>query len=240
MPRRKAKKAKASVSSHVNNTVCDVDANGPPEENASIHKEVEPQHAAIRAISEVEIQRLLTTLRLLKSNISKEQLQTSLLQYFEEHLLRLTVSRTDKNGAIEVKWKDKDTGDLSMNTADGGNRITSFLQHMSMSYPHCSTAIPSVGGGFEFSSQIGKTSFIGTDNLQMNDFIMEEPSDHTHIIGFEDSMQTPGVTSQRLSVGMTPKTLRLPKQGEMLLSVHGSPLGVFKENNMDAIHGNLF
>ncbi|MFS8003158.1 hypothetical protein Hanom_Chr13g01210621 [Helianthus anomalus] len=36
-------------------------------------------------------------------------------------------------------------------------------------------------------------------------------------------MQTPGVSSGRLSVGMTPKTLQLPKQGEMLLSVHGSP-----------------
>ncbi|KAI3519849.1 hypothetical protein L1887_09066 [Cichorium endivia] len=32
-------------------------------------------------------------------------------------------------------------------------------------------------------------------------------------------------------------TLRLPKQGKMLLSVHGSPLGVYKENNMDTIHG---
>lgn len=43
--------------------------------------------------------------------------------------------------------------------------------------------------------------------------------------------------SSRLSVGMTPKTLRLPKPGEMLLSVHGSPLGVYKEDNMEAIHG---
>ena len=45
------------------------------------------------------------------------------------------------------------------------------------------------------------------------------------------------VCSQRLSVGMTPKTLRLPKPGEMLLSVHGSPLGVYKEENMEAING---
>jgi hypothetical protein len=45
------------------------------------------------------------------------------------------------------------------------------------------------------------------------------------------------VSSQRLSVGMTPKTLRLPKPGEMLLSVHGSPLGVYKEDNMEAING---
>lgn len=39
---------------------------------------------------------------------------------------------------------------------------------------------------------------------------------------------------------MTPKTLRVPKHGEMLLSVHGSPLGVYKEDNMDAIHGMLY
>ncbi|CAM8999327.1 unnamed protein product [Rhodiola kirilowii] len=37
---------------------------------------------------------------------------------------------------------------------------------------------------------------------------------------------------------MTPKTLRLPKKGEILLSVHGSPLGVFreKEDNMEVIN----
>lgn len=46
-------------------------------------------------------------------------------------------------------------------------------------------------------------------------------------------------SSQRLSFGMTPKTIRLPKPGEMLLSVHGSPLGVYKEDNMEAIHGML-
>lgn len=45
------------------------------------------------------------------------------------------------------------------------------------------------------------------------------------------------VDSQRLSIGMTPKTLRLPKPGEMLLSVRGSPLGVYKEDNMEAIRG---
>jgi hypothetical protein len=38
---------------------------------------------------------------------------------------------------------------------------------------------------------------------------------------------------------MTPKTQRLPKRGEILLSVRGSPLGVFKEDNMEAINGML-
>lgn len=234
MPKRKAKRAtKQSNSSHVDDPRCDVATNGAPEENTLIDQEVERQSAAIRAIRDMEIERLLTALHLLKSNMSKEQLQTPVLQFFEENLPNLTVSRAEKDGRIVVKRKDKD-GDLSMNTADGGNAISSFLQHMSMAYPDCSTAMPSIGG-FEFSSRAGKTSFIGAENLQIKDFVLEEPSD-THILGIEDSLQTPGVTSQRLSVGMTPKTLRLPKQGEMLLSVHGSPLGVFKENNMDAIH----
>ncbi|KAM0863080.1 hypothetical protein ACQ4PT_044842 [Festuca glaucescens] len=42
-------------------------------------------------------------------------------------------------------------------------------------------------------------------------------------------------TSSHLSFGMTPKTVRVPKNGEMLLSVHGSPLGVYKEENLAAI-----
>lgn len=48
------------------------------------------------------------------------------------------------------------------------------------------------------------------------------------------------LSSQRLSIGMTPKTLRLPKPGEMLLSVRGSPLGVYKEENMEVIKGMIW
>lgn len=44
-------------------------------------------------------------------------------------------------------------------------------------------------------------------------------------------------TSNQLSFGVTPKTVRLPKKGEMLLSMHGSPLGVYKEENLAAIQG---
>ncbi|KAK9061093.1 hypothetical protein SSX86_018273 [Deinandra increscens subsp. villosa] len=212
MPKRKGKKVtKQSTSSKQ----CNVDTHVLPEENTSIDQEVERQCAVIRTMRDVEVERLLTAIRLLKSSISKEQLQTPLLQFFEEKVPNLTVSRTENNGPIEVKWKDKD-GDASMATTDGGNTISYFLQHMSL----------------------GKMSFIGADNLQMKDFVLEEPSE-THILGNEDCMQTPGVSSGRMSVGMTPKTLRLPKKGEMLLSVHGSPLGVYKENNMDAIHGML-
>lgn len=47
------------------------------------------------------------------------------------------------------------------------------------------------------------------------------------------------VANHRLSVGVTPKSLRLPKHGEMLLSVRGSPLGVYREENLETINGRF-
>ena len=38
-------------------------------------------------------------------------------------------------------------------------------------------------------------------------------------------------------VGMTPKTVRLPKKGEALLSINGSPLGVFDKDEILSIPG---
>ena len=100
----------------------------------------------------MEIERLLTAMRLLKSNISNEQLQTPLLPFFEENLPNLTVSKTDTDGPIEVKWK---VNDDDLNTANGGNMMSLFLQRMSMAYPDHSNAMQSIGG-FEFSNKAGK------------------------------------------------------------------------------------
>ncbi|GKA75695.1 putative reverse transcriptase domain-containing protein [Tanacetum coccineum] len=81
---------------------------------------------AIRTVRDMEIERLLTAIRLLKSNISNEQLQTLLLPFFEENLPNLIVSKTETDGPIEFKWK---VNDDDLNTANG------FLQRMSMAYP---------------------------------------------------------------------------------------------------------
>lgn len=235
MAKRRVKKNIKQPASSPSSNVCDADPKEPPvdnKENAFTDQDVERQSAAIRTIRDVEIDRLLTGLRLLRSNYSKEQQQTPVLQFFAKNLPNLAIVRSEKEEQYEVQWKDKD-GNLSMNTGVG-NIHTSLFNRMSMGYPYCSTAMPSLGG-FEFSSEAVKASLLGTDNLQIGDFVLEEQSD-TQMLGLQDSLQTPGVTSQRLSVGMTPKTLRLPKHGEMLLSVHGSPLGVYKEDNMEAIH----
>ncbi|KAI5588026.1 hypothetical protein BDE02_05G068400 [Populus trichocarpa] len=173
-----------------------------------IDQEVERQIVAIRSMRDVGIEHLLTELRLLRSYFSKEQLNTPALQFFKENLPNLSIERNEENGEFLVKWNDN-VDELS----DGANINASLLRRLSLAYPSCSANL-SVGR-FGLSSNAVKTSIFGAaDNLQMADI----------------------VTSQRLSIGMTPKTQRLPKRGEILLSVRGSPLGVFKEDNMEAIN----
>ncbi|KAB5556553.1 hypothetical protein DKX38_007462 [Salix brachista] len=152
-----------------------------------IDQEVERQIAAIRAMRDVEIEHLVTELRLLRS-------------YF-----------------------------------NGANINASLLRRLSLAYPGCSANL-SVGR-FGLSSDAVKTSIFGaTDNWQKTGIVLEGQSD-SQMLGMHDGIRTPGVTSQRQSIGMTPKTQRLPKRGEILLSVRGSPLGVYKEDNMEAING---
>lgn len=229
MPRRRGKSRKATeVVKDANEEQHQVDMEG------NIFKqEAERQTAAIRAIRDVEIEHLKNMLRLLRSNFNNEQLQVPAMQFFEENFPNLAIVRNEKNGQYEVQQKDID-GNLSMDQFDGRNLHTSLLQNMSMVYPDCSSAMPSLGG-FEFSNKSVKTALYGVENLQIKEFVLEEPSD-TRMLDLPDTIQTPGAYNNRLSVGMTPKTLRLPKPGEMLLSVHGSPLGVYKEDNMEAVH----
>ncbi|KAF5458084.1 hypothetical protein F2P56_022146 [Juglans regia] len=233
MARRRAKKTvNKSASSPLNggNGAVATEAQIEKDEVAFTDQEIERQSSAIRAIRDVEIEHLLTELRLLRSYFSKEQLQSPALQFFKENLPNLSVVGNEGNRQFEVQW-NYENSNLYMNPNDGIDLHASILRRLSMVYPDCSGATASLRG-VEFSSKAVKTSLLGVGNLQIGDF---EPSE-TQMLGMQDGLRTPGVSSQRLSVGMTPKTRRLPKPGEMLLSVHGSPLGVYKEDNMEAIH----
>ncbi|KAJ8536629.1 hypothetical protein K7X08_035030 [Anisodus acutangulus] len=229
MPRRRGRPRKTSE------VVKDVDEeeHQVEKEDDIFKQEAERQSAAVRAIRDVEIEHLKNMLRLLRSNFSNEQLQVPVMQFFEEKFPNLAIVSNEKNGQYEVQWKDND-GNLSMDQFDGRNLHASLLHNLSMVYPDCSSAMPSFGG-FEFSNKSVKPTLCGVENLQIKKFVLDEPSD-TQMLDLPDTLQTPGANINRLSVGMTPKTLRLPKPGEILLSVHGSPLGVFKEDNMEAIH----
>ncbi|QHO22083.1 uncharacterized protein DS421_12g352090 [Arachis hypogaea] len=143
--------------------------------------EVECQISAIKVVRDVEIERLLMELRLVRSCFSEEQLRKLMLQVFEETLPNPSIVKDEGNGKFDVKWKRE---------------------------------------GAECPRLV----------------VFEEPCE-AQTLTSQEGLQTPNVSSQRLSVGMTPKTLRLSKPSEMLLSVHGSPFGVYKQNNMEAIYG---
>ncbi|KAJ0041347.1 hypothetical protein Pint_26766 [Pistacia integerrima] len=233
--RRGRKPAKKAVSAQDSDAEAARESEIEDKESEILHQEVKRESAAARAIRDVEIEHTLTGLRLLRSCFSEEQLKTPVLQFFNENLPDLSIVRNEENGHFEVQWNDNN-GNSCMYNADGRDLHTSLLHRMSIAYPFCSAA-PSFGG-YELSSQSVKTRVLGADNLQIRDFFMEELCD-SQMLGMHDAFRTPGATSQRLSIGMTPKTLRLPKPGEMLLSVHGSPLGVYKEENMEAIQDAL-
>ncbi|XP_058778182.1 uncharacterized protein LOC131652358 [Vicia villosa] len=183
---------------------------------------LERQIGEIRTVKEVKTKHLLEDLRLLRSSFTEEQLQKPVLEIFEQILPNLSIVNDKESNKCEVTWKDKAPMSMSMNYDDVH---TSLLQRLSMAYPHCPSSVP---------HSTGRTSYVGAGNPYLKDFVLEELSE-AQTLTMQEGLETPGVSSQRMSVGMTPKTLRLPKPGEMLLSVHGSPLGAYKDNNMEAI-----
>ncbi|MCL7031924.1 hypothetical protein MKW94_023131 [Papaver nudicaule] len=223
MAKRKARKGAVKQSSpeNIENDVNNKTEKPEMEGKSSTFKDIELERriASTRAICDVEEQHLLIGLRLLRSNCSHKQLQTPVLQFFKENMPNLTVKTNTDDGQFEVGWNEEEAE---------RNMHASFLQQMFIANPHCRSAMPS-SGGFGFPSKDGNT------DLQIPDFFMGEPS-NTQMFGLPDAFQTPGASSQRYSFGMTPKTQRVPKPGEMLHSAHGSPLGVYKEDNMEAIH----
>ncbi|GER55605.1 UDP-glucose pyrophosphorylase 2 [Striga asiatica] len=76
-----------------------------------------------------------------------------------------------------------------------------------------------------FQDHQGKTGICGTDKLQIRSLYK----------GILEIIQVVILNNKRFCVGVTPKTVGLPKCGEVILSVHGSPLGVYKEYNMETI-----
>lgn len=110
------------------------------------------QIGAIKAVREVNIEHLLTELRLLRSCFSEEQLKKPVFEVFEETMPNLSIVKNKESNKFEVVWKDKE----SMNMNCGGDVHASLLQRLSMVYPHCSSSIPPLGGAFEYSSNAGQ------------------------------------------------------------------------------------
>ncbi|XP_051191485.1 uncharacterized protein [Lolium perenne] len=182
-------------------------------------QEIERRKAAIRAIQAAEVESVLSRLHLVRTYISKEQEEACALQYFQENLPNVSVVPNEKQDELELKWKEWD------------NHM--YGDHRDDKVSRASITSLATAAGFHFSADSVQKNFIES-TFDFNNFTWSELPDG-EMTGAGDSLQTPGATSSRLSFGMTPKTVRVPKNGEMLLSVHGSPLGVYKEENLAPI-----
>ncbi|KAL9263509.1 hypothetical protein AKJ16_DCAP03830 [Drosera capensis] len=207
---RKIKRTNQSASApEVNDSIrTDEEPQHETNEASTINEEVERQISTIKAMSEMELEHLLTSVRLLRSYISEEHLRLPVSQFCKEHLPNLAPVKDGIDGHFSLRWKEED-GHVAMRNGDTGDFPASLLRHIAMGYPK----IPNLSAMRELS------------NMQT--------------FGLQDGLHTPEVCGQRMSVGMTPKTQRLPQPGEMLLSVGGSPLGVYKEDKVEEGNVNL-
>ena len=116
---------------------------------------VEHQISAIRVVRDVDIERLLMELRLVRSCFSEEQLRKPMLQVFEETLPNLSIVKDEGNGKFDVKWKER--GSRVSTTCGGVGRDlhASLFQRLSIAFPsEYPSSIPQFGG-FEYSSNTG-------------------------------------------------------------------------------------
>ncbi|EMS68121.1 hypothetical protein TRIUR3_20302 [Triticum urartu] len=133
--------------------------------------------AAIRAIQAAENESVLSRLHLVRSYMSKEQLETPALQFFQENLPNVSVVRNEEQGELELKWKDWD--DL-INGDQRDDKVS-----------RASITSLATAAGFHFSGDSVQKNFIES-TFDFNNFNWSElPESQT--IGAPDSLQTPGV-----------------------------------------------
>ncbi|KAL6905772.1 hypothetical protein ACP4OV_003373 [Aristida adscensionis] len=177
-------------------------------------QEYDRRCAAIRAVKAAEAESSLCRVQLLRSYLSEEQQKANALEYFRETIPNLSVVHDEKHDEIALRWNEGDkciTGDV----------LDDRILRASIA------SLPAVGGLQFTGDSVGKN--IHGHMFGFSDFAWSElPASQMN--GASDALQTPGAVSNRLSFGMTPKTVRLPKNGEMLLSVRGSPLGVYDDH----------
>ncbi|KAG9440537.1 hypothetical protein H6P81_020702 [Aristolochia fimbriata] len=138
------------------------------------NREAERRIAAIRAICNAEIETLLMRLRLARSFLTKEHLESPALEFFKKNLPDISVIQNEHSGEIEFDWNN--VCNLHLFTAMVKEPRASFLPDMSH---------------LDFSSRSVETAFLQAAKSHIPDLVWEEMSE-THLLGLPDGFQTPG------------------------------------------------
>lgn len=186
------------------------------------HTQAEQHIAAIRAVRDAQVEGYLTQLRVALSMLSKEVRAMRLDEFVSRFCPDRELIKDPDSGIIELRQK-----------AQG-------LIHTENPNPSLQNLVQPTPCGFPFSSSAVKDMSL----LRMADKVALDESEDEEFLKFMESFRSskffhPNITTPATGgnsmLGVTPKTMRLPKKGETLLSVNGSPLGVFEKEGIQAI-----
>lgn len=198
------------------------------------YREAERRIAAIRAVRDAEVEGYLTQLRVALSMLSKEVRAMPLGEFVRRFCPDRECIRSPGSGILELRPRPQNP-----NIPDCPSTASSFEFHTEHPIPSLQNLAQPTPLGFPFSSSAVKEELLHSANKLTQD----EPEDEEFLKFmksfrsskfFQSNVTTPS-TDGGLMVGVTPKTVRLPKKGEPLLSVNGSPLGIFEKGGVTAI-----
>lgn len=138
--------------------------------------EVERRIVAIQAIRAVETESLLSRLRLFRLFVGKDHLEIPALQFFEQNLPNLSVTRNEKDKIFELKWRDTERH-------GNGRDVRASLE---------SDITTGSLGDLTMSVDSVRKNFFRAANMQIPDFVADEPSEY-RMLGTKDAFQTPGL-----------------------------------------------
>ncbi|CAM6087955.1 unnamed protein product [Calypogeia fissa] len=213
----------------------------------AIDAEVKRRSATIRALAAVQYESFKAQLDLQMSKLSTEELNTPLDEYLKKCPNLKAVKRADgsiqllKNSSPYPKLEEskRNLQDLLTKAKDGASKGI----NSSLFSPYTQPNLPaSQSGTSQHVTQEPKEG-LGGEELDWTDYYMRLQSlgynaALTSSLGNYNKLNTPMMFGSGVRTGVTPKTLRLPKPGETMLSVNGSPLGRFGRTPASAAGGN--
>ncbi|KAH7422871.1 hypothetical protein KP509_12G029900 [Ceratopteris richardii] len=188
------------------------------------HKECERRIAAIRAVCDAEVEGYLTQMRIALSMLPKEIRMMPLHDFISRFCPDRVAVRAPDMDVIEIR-RNPSFSSIAENFELHGHAIPSLLCQ-AFNTPR----------GFPFVPSEVNDASVDVQNKAVHD-----ESEDEEFLKFmksfrnSQSFQLNATTPTTSIVGLTPKSMRLPKKGEALLSINGSPLGVFEQDKIICI-----
>eukprot|EP00250_Pteridium_aquilinum_P034846 c8210_g1_i1 orf=79-888(+) len=207
------------------------------------HREAERRIAAIRAVRDAEVEGYLTQLRVALSMLSKDVKAMRVDEFVSKYCPDRELIRAPDSSIIELRPKPQNP-----TLPDCPSVANSFEFHTNHPIPSLHSLAQPTPCGFPFASSAVKDMTL----QQIADKVAHDEPEDEEFLKFMESFRsskffhsnvttTPAMNDHSMqgltpkTMGVTPKTMRLPKKGETLLSVNGSPLGVFEKDGITAI-----